>query len=145
MRYGLCILLLNIEFMRIFPPAPRSSAIGPLATMSHVERSVSCLHCQKVHDRGFIWNFSDTVRVCFTCYRVMGEDARKRYERDAARGESKQAGPQATGSKEIGYARKVIGILALSIIIIGAGAWFLYKPLTGKIAQQRVWAGESRM
>jgi hypothetical protein len=109
--------------------------------MSHVERAVTCLHCQKVHDRGFIWNFSDTVRVCFTCYRVMGEAARKSYERKAARGKSKKAGAQTTGST--GYALKAMGILALLIVILGAGACFL--SLTGEFAVQRVRAGESRM
>ncbi|MEI9898328.1 MAG: hypothetical protein WDN28_31840 [Chthoniobacter sp.] len=108
--------------------------------MSHVERSVICRHCQKAHDRGFIWNFSDTVRVCFTCYRVMGEDARKSYERTAARAESKKAG---SGSKGIRSARKAMGILALLIVILGAVACFLYKPLNREIAEQRVWAGES--
>jgi len=113
--------------------------------MSHVERSVTCLHCQKAHNSGFIWNFSDTVRVCFTCYREMGEDGRKRYERDAARSKSKKAGSQTTGSKGIGFAVKVMGLLALLIVILGAGAWFFYKPLTGESAEHRVWAGESRM
>jgi hypothetical protein len=113
--------------------------------MSHVEQSVICLHCQKVHNQGFIWNFSDTVRVCFTCYRVMGEDRRKCYERNAARGKSKQAGPQTPGSKAIGHARKVMGILALSIVILGASARFLYKPLAGAIAEQQVRVAESRM
>jgi hypothetical protein len=108
--------------------------------MSHVEKSVICLHCQKVHDRGFIWNFSDTVRVCFTCYRVMGGDGRKSYEREAARGEAKNAAPeavgsQATGSKGPGSATKVVGILTA---ILGAGPRFLSKALTGKPAEQQL-------
>jgi hypothetical protein len=113
--------------------------------MSHVERSVTCLHCRKDHHSGFIWSFSDTVRVCFTCYRVMGEDGRKSYERDAARAKSKQARAQKTGSsKGAGYAMKVMGILALLIVILGAGACLFYKPLTAEIAEQRVWASLSR-
>ena len=113
--------------------------------MSHVEQSVVCLHCQKVHNPGFIWNFSDTIRVCFTCYREMGEDGRKRYERGASRGESKKAGAQATRMKGTGSAMKVMGVLALVIVMLGAGAYFFYKPLTEGIAEQRVWAGESRI
>jgi len=92
--------------------------------MSHVERAVTCLHCHKVHNRGFIWNFSDTVRVCFTCYRVMGEDGRKSYERQAARAEAKTARLQTGGSKGTGYAVKVIGVLALLSALLGAGVWF---------------------
>jgi len=113
--------------------------------MSHVERSVICLHCQKVHNSGFIWKFSETLRVCFTCYRVMGEDGRKKYERDAAKGESKKAEPQTVGSeatesqttesKGTGSAGKVLGIL---LGILGAGARFLSKSPTGKTAEQRL-------
>jgi hypothetical protein len=94
--------------------------------MSHVEQSVICLHCQKVHNAGFIWKFSDTVRVCFTCFREMGEDVRKGYERRAAR-----------GLRGKGYALKMIGILTLLIVVLGAGACYFYKPLNGEIAQLR--------
>ena len=147
--------------MKICPPPPRSSAIGPLGTTSYAERSVTCLHCQKVHDRGFIWKFSDEVRVCFTCYRVMGEDGRKGYERKAAKSKSKQPEPRPTAefqakesptatSKETrfkggGSAMKVIALLALFIIILGAGACFLYKPLTGETPEHGLWARVNRM
>ncbi|MEP6669636.1 MAG: hypothetical protein ABJF10_10815 [Chthoniobacter sp.] len=112
--------------------------------MSHVEQSVTCLHCQKAHHPGFIWNFSPAVRVCFTCYREMGEDARRSYERDAARGKLNKAGTRARGSKEISYARKVIGILTLVLVILSAGACLFYKPLNEEIAEQRVWAVVAR-
>jgi len=122
---------------------------------------VTCLHCQKVHDRGFIWKFSDEVRVCFTCYRVMGEDGRKGYERKAAKSKSKQAAPstpesqksppQAAASKVAapksrGSATlKVISLLALLIVVLGAGACFLHKPPTGETPEHRLWARASRM
>jgi len=92
--------------------------------MTHVEQSVACLHCQKVHHPGFIWNFSETVRVCFTCYREMGEDARKSFERTAAKAKSKKAALEKRGAKGTGYALKVLGILALLVVLLGAGAWF---------------------
>ena len=69
------------------------------------------------------------IRVCFTCYREMGEDGRKRYERAAARA-------------KIGRARKVIGLVTLVLLILGASAWFFCKPLRGQIAEQRLWAGQ---
>lgn len=118
--------------------------------MSRMERSVTCVHCQKAHDRGFIWNFSDTLRVCFTCYRVMGEDGRKGYERKAAREKPKKAevpttGLQPAGAKGMSYATKVVCLLALLIAILGAGACYLYKPLTGEGAEQHLWARESHL
>jgi len=122
--------------MKLFPPPPRSSAIGPLCKMSHIEQSVICLHCQKVHNPGFIWKFSETVRVCFTCFREMGEDARKTYERHAAKTESKKAASLAAAAKGKGYTRKMMGILAL-LIVLGAGAFYFCHPLTGEIAELR--------
>lgn len=146
--------------MKTCPPPPRSSAIGPLGTTSYTERSVTCVHCQKVHDRGFIWNFSETLRVCFTCYRTMGDDGRKSYERKAAKEKPKQTGssatePQATapkageptahGSTGSGYAVKVACLLAFLIVLLGAGACYVYKPLSGELAERRASSSESRM
>lgn len=135
--------------MKTSPPSPRSSAIGPLGTTSYAERSVTCLHCQKVHDRGFIWNFSDTVRVCFTCYRVMGDDERKCYERAAAKSKSETAEAQTTASKETSSkgarsSMKVMGLVTILIVILAVGAYFLYKPLAVEIAEHRALSGESR-
>lgn len=128
--------MVNIVSVKTSPPPPRSSAIGPLTTMSHVERSVICLHCQKPHSPGFMWNFSDTVRVCFTCYREMGEEMRKKYER----GVVKSSEPE-----KAGYAMKVVSILALLIAILGASAYFFYWPLAEGVAEHRVQAGESQV
>jgi hypothetical protein len=148
--------------MKTCPPPPRSSAIGPLGTTSYVERSVTCLHCQKVHDRGFIWKFSDEVSVCFTCYRVMGEDGRKSYERKAAKSKSKQQPePQLTvpqvressaiASKETnsnggGSTMKILALLALLIVVLGgATTYFLYQPLTAQPPEHRLWARAGRI
>lgn len=155
--------LVGIEFMKTCPPPPRSSAIGPLGTTSYAERSVTCLHCQKVHDRGFIWKFSDEIPVCFTCYRVMGEEGRKSYERKAAKSKSKQppeppsatiphakesptAALKETASKGRGSARKMMAICALLIVVLeGAATYYLYKPLTAEPPEHRLWARASRV
>lgn len=81
-----------------------------------------------------MWNFSDTVRVCFTCYREMGEELRKKYER----GSVKSSEP-----KKAGYAMKVVSILALLIAILGVSAYFLYRPLDEGVAQNRAVARDN--
>lgn len=83
-----------------------------------------------------MWNFSETVRVCFTCYRVMGEEARKNYERGIVKGESKKTG----------YAMKVgVGILAAAVVIVAVGLYYLGRPLGEQVAVHRVAAGASRV
>jgi len=83
-----------------------------------------------------MWNFSETVRVCFTCYRVMGEEGRKKYERGIVKGESKKAG----------YAMKaVVGILAAVVVIVVAGVYLFGKPIAEQVAMHRMMPAESRV
>lgn len=106
--------------------------------MSHACRSVICLHCQKVHNPGFVWNFSETVRVCFTCFREMGEEGRKSYEQRALKsGVAKTAG-------SAGSAMKIVGILALLLTVLGVSAYYFYQPLTEGAVEHRVAIRESR-
>ena len=102
--------------------------------MSHVERSVICLHCQKPHSPGFMWNFSDMVRVCFTCYREMGEELRKKYERGVVK---------SSEAKKAGHTMKLVSILALLIAILGVSAYYFYRPLTEDVADHRAVAREN--
>ncbi|HSI10750.1 MAG TPA: hypothetical protein VK961_01845, partial [Chthoniobacter sp.] len=80
------------------------------------------------HSPGFVWNFSGTVRVCFTCYREMGEETRKRYARGDVKSEPNKSG----------YSAKMLSILALLIIILGVSAYFLSKPLVEDVTEHRV-------
>ena len=83
-----------------------------------------------------MWNFSETVRVCFTCYRVLGEEGRKKYERGIVKGESKKDG----------YAMKaVVGILAAAVVIVVAGAYLFGKPIAEQVAMHRMMPAESRV
>jgi hypothetical protein len=67
----------------------------------------------------------------------MGEDARKGYERRAAKAKSKEAKSSTVESKWKRYAMKMMGLLALLIVVLGAGACLFHKPVTGEIAELR--------
>lgn len=87
-----------------------------------------------------MWNFSDTVRVCFTCFRVMGEEGRKGYEHRAA----KSAPKTPAQAKPAGRSWKTVGVLALLGAILAAGLFYYYQPLNARVAEHHLAVRESR-
>ena len=82
-----------------------------------------------------MWNFSANVRVCFTCFRVMGEEGRKKYERGLVKTEPRKAG----------FAMKlVVGILAAAVVTVVAGIYLFGKPIAKQVAVHRVAAPGSQ-
>jgi hypothetical protein len=106
--------------------------------MSHVERSVICVHCQKPHNPGFIWNFSDTLRVCFTCYRGMGDELRDGYERRAGKkglaNRSKPVGTPTRVSRKRRSSARAMSLVVVFLAILAANTWFSDRPITWQLA-----------